>query len=108
MKVAAPIYRNRIAPHFGTAPDVLIALVQQQRIIAVIELHVAGQSLTERQHRLIAMGTDRLLCGAIEERARYFLERRGVRVTADLKGPFAEVLQRVLGISAEYLRRQVS
>jgi len=108
MKVAAPLYRGRVAPHFATAPDLLIALIQQKRIIAIMELRVEGQSLAERQHKIVAMGADLLLCGGIEERARHFLERRGVRVMADLKGPLAEVLQRVLGISAETFGRQVS
>lgn len=105
MKVAVPIYHDRIAPHFGTAPDLILLLVEKRRVIALLEFHLAGQSPAERRRRLIALGAEWLLCGAIEEPVRSQLERRGIRVTADLKGPYAEVLGQVVGISTDRLGR---
>ena len=108
MKVAVPIYHDRIAPHFGTAPDLILLLVEKRRVIALVELHLAGQSPAARRHKLIALGTEWLLCGAIEGPVRSQLERRGIRVSADLKGPYAEVLGQVVGISTEQLGRRAA
>uniref|UniRef100_A0A832EJV0 Dinitrogenase iron-molybdenum cofactor biosynthesis domain-containing protein n=1 Tax=Desulfacinum infernum TaxID=35837 RepID=A0A832EJV0_9BACT len=94
LKVAIPRFGPDIAPHFATAPEILLCVVHKGRVRLRMPLDVAQQGMQQKLEKVLALGVQVFICGAIEERARVFLERRGIRVLTDRSGPVAEIVRR--------------
>lgn len=94
LKVAIPSFGSNIAPHFATAREILLCVFHEGRVRLRMPLDVAEQPVQQKLEKVLALGVQVFVCGAIEERARVLLERRGVRVLSDRSGPVAEIVRR--------------
>ncbi|ROR03257.1 NifB/NifX family molybdenum-iron cluster-binding protein [Desulfosoma caldarium] len=94
IKVAIPRFGPNVAPHFATAPEILLCVFHKGRVRLRIPLDMAKQTVQQKLEKVLALGVQVFICGAIEERARVFLERRGIRVLSNRSGPVAEVVRR--------------
>jgi predicted Fe-Mo cluster-binding NifX family protein len=97
MKIAIPLFGKRVAPHFGTAPELLVVLVEGQKVCSRWRAPFSSFSLSEKKKTLFSLGIDALVCGGIDRATRGWLERRGVRVCADTIGDAMEALSCLLG-----------
>lgn len=96
MKIAVPLFGERISPHFATAPEALLVQTEGGRVCATWRIDLAGLSAMARRTRFLSLGIEALLCGGIDEASRSWFEKRGIRVQADRMGTAREMLERSL------------
>lgn len=95
MKVAIPLYGNRVSPRFGYSRAILVAEIvagrpAQQRIVNTDQ---AGDA--EWLDRLAALGVDVFVCGAADSGFVDAGERLGIRVIPNVAGDIDQVLSRL-------------
>jgi len=98
MTIAIPLFMGRVSPNFSTAPELLIVQARDQQICLRVKLNLSFASLLERKKKLLLLGVDILVCGGIDRGTLMWLEARGIRVMADVRGEVPEVLCRLLGL----------
>jgi len=104
MKVALPIWENRLSPVFDTATRLLVVQLQEnekgQEWSRTMEIPLAGLSGQGRINQILGNGIQVLLCGAISRPLYDMLQLHGIEVVAFLTGSVESVLQ---GYLAEQL-----
>ncbi len=96
LKLAILSFGPDVAPHFSAAREILFYVIHEGRVRLHVPLQVVEQSLQQKLEKVLALGAQVLVCGAIEKRARAFLERRGVKVLSDWAGPVADIVRHFL------------
>ena len=99
MKVAIPLFENRVSPHFFTAPELLLVQVDAGAVCFSWRVSLGDMTTALRKTRLLALGPEILLCGGIDGVTKLWLEKQGVRVVDNLMGDAMENLQRYLNQS---------
>jgi len=99
MKVAIPLFENRISPHFFTAPELLLVQIDGRTVCSTWKIPLENLSPSKRKAKLLALGPDALLCGGIDGETRCWFERQGVRVMDNQMGDAMEILDRHLNTS---------
>ncbi|OPY11006.1 MAG: hypothetical protein A4E69_03052 [Syntrophus sp. PtaB.Bin138] len=92
MKVAIPLFNDRISPHFSTAPEALLIHTKNDRIFSSWKIDLVPLSLPERKARILSLGVDVVLCGGIDRATRCWFEKRGIRVEDNRMGNALEML----------------
>ncbi len=93
MKIALPVWENRMAPVFDAADQWILCQAEDKswRVEAVKDFH---SSLPERKvQELIDQDLSLLICGAIPYRLERFLTESGCGVISFVTGETDEVLQ---------------
>lgn len=96
MKVAIPLFKDRISPHFSTAPEALLVQTEAGRICATWKIDLTRLSSAERRGKFLSLGIETLFCGGIDETSRSWFEKHGVCVEADRMGNALEMLKSLL------------
>ena len=96
MKVAIPLFENRVSPHFFTAPVLLLVQIKGRTVCSTLKIIIENLSPPKRKAKLLALGPDTLLCGGIDGETRRWFERQGVRVMDNQMGDAMEILDRHL------------
>jgi predicted Fe-Mo cluster-binding NifX family protein len=86
MKIAIPIYENRISPRFDFSPEILIVEVERGEVVGKEKLSTANLNLFQRLEQVTANGVDKLICGGIDPFCRGQLGSRGIDVVQDVIG----------------------
>ena len=97
MKIAIPLFHNRVSPRFDFAPTLMVATVEDSRIVAKEEISLKNYSLSRRTNLLQELGVSTLICGGVQEFLTRSLGNQNVQVIAPVAGEISEVLQRFLG-----------
>jgi len=92
MKVAIPLFKDRVSPNFSTAPEALLVRTEEGRIYASWTIELSGLSLTERRSRLLDLGIEVLFCGGIDRVTRSWFEKQGIHVEDNRMGNALEML----------------
>lgn len=92
MKIALPVWQDRISPVFDVAGQVLVVDVTSGRETARDVRALADMTPEGRVTQLAEWGVDRLVCAAISQPLEVALADRGVRVFARVCGGVEEVL----------------
>jgi|GEM_PF-112407 len=92
MKVAMPIWNQRVSPVFDTAGTLLISVIQDDAVLEQSSETIAGLSLAERVQRLQELQVDVLICGAISRFLAEMITAAGIEVEAFVAGSATEVL----------------
>jgi predicted Fe-Mo cluster-binding NifX family protein len=92
MKVAIPLFKERVSPHFSTAPEALLVQTEGGRVCATWKIDLARLSPTERRVKLLGLGIETLFCGGIDETSRFWFERQGIHVEDNRMGDAMEML----------------
>lgn len=92
MKIAIPLFGKRISPHFATAPELLIVLVEGQTVYSTSRLDFSMASLVEKRRKIRAMGIETLFCGGIDNETKEWFEEKGIRVIENTMGEATAVL----------------
>jgi len=96
MKVAIPLFNNRVSPRFEYAPALLLATIEAGKIIEKKELSLTNYDLFQRVALLKEFGVDTLICGGINNFFNRLLDWRKVQVISPISGDVEEVLSRFL------------
>jgi predicted Fe-Mo cluster-binding NifX family protein len=86
MKIAIPIYENRISPRFDFSPEIWIVEVERGEIVGQEKLSTANLNLPQRLEQITSNGVDKLICGGIDPFSQNQLGGRGIDVVQDVIG----------------------
>lgn len=91
MKIAIPVFHNRVSPVFDWSSRILVIETDGSREISREERSTAGTSPATRADYLVEMKVDTLLCGGISETMLALVLRRGINVIPWVAGEAEEV-----------------
>jgi predicted Fe-Mo cluster-binding NifX family protein len=92
MKIAIPLFQNRVSPRFDFAPTLMVATVENNQIVAKEEISLKNYTLSQRSALLRELGIKTLICGAIQGFLTRSLENENVKVIAPVAGEVSNVL----------------
>lgn len=96
MKVAVPIWQERVSPVFDVAKSLLILDAKNGRKASRTELFIGNLPSDGRAKRLVDFDVDVLLCGAISRPLANEIMASGIEVVSWLTGPVEELLDRYI------------
>ncbi len=96
MKVAIPLFKERISPHFGTSSRILLIETNGASINHEAEWDVGGDGPMDIARRIVDLGIDWLICGGIQLRFKEWLTKKGIKVMDNQKGKAREVIKKIL------------
>jgi predicted Fe-Mo cluster-binding NifX family protein len=96
MQVAIPEWEGRVSPVFDTAGRVVLLQIEDGREAGRREAQFVGMPPPLRVQRLVELGIDVLICGAISRRLSAMCLSCGITVIPWVSGALEEVLQAYL------------
>jgi predicted Fe-Mo cluster-binding NifX family protein len=95
-KVAVPLFKDRVSPHFGASPKVLLVMIEHGVIQSEATWDVGGESPMEIARRLVSLGIQYVICGGIHRPYKDWLIRNGITVMENQRGIAMEVIKKLL------------
>jgi len=92
MKIAIPIYENRISPRFDFSPEMWIVEVERGEVVGQEKFSTANLNLAQRLEQVTSNGVDKLICGGIDSFSRNQLGDRGIDVVQDVIGDVGMII----------------
>ena len=96
MKIAIPLFNERVSPRFDCARSFLLAVAENGRAVKREEIPAALWSPLERVERLRELGVDTLICGGIDEASSRRLILHDIKLYSWVTGLAEEALQSLL------------
>ena len=96
IKVAIPIFLDRISPRLDCARRMLILEIEKNRLVDKRELDISHWPPDEKIIQLRQMGIAQLICGGIRVEDRIGLNRFGIRVASPVFGEIDTVIKEFL------------
>lgn len=96
MKVAIPVWQGRISPVFDVAGQLLVVELNGSTEIARRQETLPDEAPDHRIQRLLALGIETLICGAISRPLEAMLAAAGIEVVPRICGDVEEVLRAFL------------
>ena len=93
IKIAVPLFKERVAPHFGASSKILLVEMQGHLITGETTWEVEGKAAMDIARSLVDFGVGEFICGGIQHRYKDWLTRRGVQVVDNQIGSARELLQ---------------
>jgi predicted Fe-Mo cluster-binding NifX family protein len=97
MRLAMPVWNGRVSPVFDTAAQVLVVEVEQACERSRREEALTDSLPTWRVRRLVDLGVEVLICGAVSRPLAALLGGAGIRIVPWTAGPIEDVLRAYLG-----------
>jgi predicted Fe-Mo cluster-binding NifX family protein len=92
MKIAIPIWEDKVSPVFDTALRLLLVEVKDNQVASRLAYHIGEEDLSWKCHRIKELDPDVIICGAV---SHLFLNM--------LKGVGLAVIQHVAGMTEEII-----
>lgn len=92
MKIAVTVWEGRISPVFDVSREIVILTIERKAVVARSTEGIATTTSARKVDRLIELGVETLICGAISEPLHRELAARGVRVIGFVAGAVDEVV----------------
>ena len=92
MKVAIPIWNQRISPVFDSACRIIVVDIREGREVSSREYDISGFSPAERVRQLETLGINMLVCGAISNRQAQLIDSLNIAVVPWVSAEIGEVL----------------
>jgi predicted Fe-Mo cluster-binding NifX family protein len=86
MKIAIPIFENRISPRFDFSPEMWVIEVERGKVVGQEKFSTASLNLPQRLEQITSNGVDKVICGGIDGLSRNQLGSRGIDVVQDVIG----------------------
>jgi predicted Fe-Mo cluster-binding NifX family protein len=86
MKIAIPLFRNRISPRFDFSPEIWIITVENGEVVHQEKLPMAHLNLQQRLDHLVSNGVNQVICGGIDGFCLNRLGCRGIDVLQNVVG----------------------
>jgi len=98
MKIAIPLFQNRVSPRFEFAPALLVATVRDNQVVEKKQLDISAYEYDpfHRSSLLRKLEVDVLICGGLEDFTVRLLNGKKVAVIPSISGDANEALQRYL------------
>jgi predicted Fe-Mo cluster-binding NifX family protein len=96
IKVAIPIFLDRISPRLDCARRLLILEIEKNRLVDKRELDISHWPPDEKIIQLSRMGIRQLICGGLRLEDRDGLNRFGIQVASALYGEVESVIKEYL------------
>ena len=96
MRIAIPIWEDKVSPVFDTALRLLVVEVENQKETSRFVYYIEEQDLTRKCHRIRNLDVDILICGAVSRPYFRSLLATGIRVISGIAGNPEEVLKAYL------------
>lgn len=92
MIVAIPIWQGRVSPVFDVAGQILLVEVEHSAETSRRQDPLTEEIPERRADRIVALGADIVICGAISRSLEALLHARSIQVIARVCGSVDEVL----------------
>jgi predicted Fe-Mo cluster-binding NifX family protein len=92
MKVAIPLFKDRISPRFDVCPEIWIIELNDGKVINQEKSPIESFNLQQRIDQLTSKGVDKIICGGIDSFCMDHLGNRGIDVIHNVAGEAGEVL----------------
>jgi predicted Fe-Mo cluster-binding NifX family protein len=86
MKIAIPIFGNRISPRFDFSPEMWIIEVERGEVLKQEKLPTANLNLPQRLEQITSNGVDKVICGGIDGFCQNQLGSKGIDIVQDVIG----------------------
>ena len=86
MKIAMPIFENRISPRFDFSPEVWIIQVEKGEILKQEKFSTVNLNPLQRLDQIASNGVNKVICGGIDDFSRNQLGSKGIAVVQDVMG----------------------
>ena len=96
MRIAIPIWENKISPVLDTASRLLVVEVEDRSEASRFEIYLDEEQVSRRCFRIQGLGIDMLICGAISRPFYRMLMASGVDVIPGISGQAEDVLKACL------------
>jgi predicted Fe-Mo cluster-binding NifX family protein len=96
IKVAVPLFKDRVSPHFGASPKMLLVMIEGGVIQSEATWDVGGESPMEIARRLASLGIQYIICGGIQRTYKDWLTRSGITVMENQRGVAMEVIKKLI------------
>jgi predicted Fe-Mo cluster-binding NifX family protein len=96
IKVAVPLFKDRVSPHFGASSKILLVMADGGIIQSEATWDVGGESPMEIARRLASLGIQYIICGGIHRAYKDWLIMNGVTVMENQRGIAMEVIKKLL------------
>jgi predicted Fe-Mo cluster-binding NifX family protein len=97
MKVAIPVFGERVSPRFDCARAILLIHTGAGRIRGRQKLVTSDWKAQERINRLVKLGVEMVICGGIDRWSADALRSAGVTVRGCVFGEVENVLEGLIG-----------
>jgi len=105
MKIAVPLFKERVSPHFGSSSLIMLLEIRGDRIEKEVVWDVGGESPMEIARRLVNLDVKKLICGGIQSDYKEWLVRKGIEVIDNQKGLVKDIIQKLLRANLKEERR---
>ena len=92
MKIAIPVWEDKISPVLDAASRLLIVELEDQKEVSRFETYLDEQDMSRRCVRIRGLGVDTLICGAISRGFSKILEASGIHIVPGISGHPEDVL----------------
>ncbi|HUT84862.1 MAG TPA: NifB/NifX family molybdenum-iron cluster-binding protein [Thermodesulfobacteriota bacterium] len=92
MKIAIPLFIDRISPRFDFAPTLGLFNIEGEKIMDSREISCEGWNENERILQLKELGVDTLICGGLPNYLMGLLNHNGIKVIPWVAGNANEAL----------------
>lgn len=93
MKTAFSFWQGRIAPVFDVARQVWIVESKEGRIVSQTQETLPGEVSLDKASRLVEMGVETLICGAISRYLQGAIRAAGILVIPFVSGSIEEIME---------------
>ena len=92
MKIAIPLFKDRISPRFDVCPEIWIVELSGGKVVNQEKWPIETFNLQQRIEQLASKGVDKIICGGIDSFCIDQLGNRGIDVIQNVAGEAGEVL----------------
>jgi predicted Fe-Mo cluster-binding NifX family protein len=92
MKLAIPVWENKVSPVLDTASRLLVVEVKEDGEVSRFEIFLDERDLSRRCLRIQGLGIDTLICGAVTRHFSEMLKASGIDIIPGISGQPDEVL----------------
>ena len=96
MRIAIPIWEEKVSPVFDTASRLLIVEIENRKEASRYVTYLDEQDMPRKCSRIREMEVDFLICGAISRPFSSMLMASGINIIPWISGPTEDVLEAYL------------
>ena len=93
MRIAVPIWQDKVSPLLDAASRLLIVETEDKRESSRFETVFDEVSISRRCQRIQGLKVDVLICGALSRSFSMMLKGAGIHIISGIFGPLEEILQ---------------
>lgn len=96
MRIAVPIWEDKISPVLDTAYKLMVIENNDQREVTRYEIYLLEPDTSKRCAFIRGLDLDVLICGAVSRQLSAMLKAFGIEIISGISGPSKDVLKAYL------------